>query len=93
MLTRCFLECTICIKKPPQKLSKLREMHEICMQTLDFEIGVCKSKKANGTRWISHKLVAMKMCLDKWSLYIEHLEHLSSDKSNPSKDTKNNWLP
>ena len=28
----------------------------------------------------------MKMCLDKWSLHIEHLEHLSSDKSIPSKD-------
>ena len=61
-------------------------MHEIYKQTLDFEIGGCKPKKANGTRWILHKLEAMKMCLDKWSLYIEHLEYLSSDKSIPSKD-------
>ena len=28
----------------------------------------------------------MKTCLDEWSLYMEHLEHLPSDKSIPSKD-------
>ena len=58
-------------KKAPKKLNQLREMHGIYKQTLDFEIGDCKPKKANGTRWISHKLEAVKMCLDKWSLYIE----------------------
>lgn len=30
---------------------------------------------ANGTGWILRKLGAMKMCLDKWGLYIEHLGH------------------
>ena len=78
---RCYL-----YKKASKKLNQLPEMHEIYKQTLDFEIGGCKPKKANGTRWILHKLEAMKMCLDKWSLYKEHLEHLSSDKSIPSKD-------
>ena len=53
-------------KKAPKKLNQLREMHEIYKQTLDFEISDC-----NGTRWISHKLEAVKICLDKWSLYIE----------------------
>ena len=46
----------------------------------------CKPKRANGTCWILHKLEAMKMFLEKLDLYIEHLEHLSSDKSIPSKD-------
>ena len=63
-------------KKAPQKIN----------QNLDFEIGGCKPKKTNGTCWILHKLEAMKMCLDKCGLHIEHLKHLSSDKSIPSKD-------
>ena len=60
-------------------------MHDIYKQTLDFEIRVYKLKKANGTGWILHELEAMKMCLDKWSLCTEHLEHLSSGKSIPSR--------
>ena len=63
-------------KKAPQKIT----------QNLDFEIGGCKPKKTDGTCWILHKLEAMKTCLDKCGLYIEHLKHLSSDKSIPSKD-------
>ena len=74
-----------CIKAP-QNVNQLREIHQIYKQTLDFEVGGCMLKKVNGTCWISHKLEAMKMCLDKWSLYIEQLEHLSSYKSIPSKD-------
>ena len=73
-------------KRASQKLSQLREMHEIYKQTLGFEIGDCKLKKANGTCWILHRLETMEMCLDKRSLHIERLEHLSSDKIIPSKD-------
>ena len=53
-------------------------MHEIYKQTLDVKIGGCKPKKANGTCWI--------LCLDKWGLYIDHLEEHSGDKGILRKD-------
>ena len=62
-------------QKAPKKLRQLRDLHEIFKGTMDYLEGGCKSKKASGTRWIAHKLNAMKMILDKWGLYIVHLEH------------------
>ena len=50
-----------------------------------MEISV-KPVKASGTRWISHKVNAMKLCLFKWGLYIEHLENMMNDKSVLAKD-------
>ena len=73
-------------QKAPKKLRQLRDLHETFKSTMDYLEGGCKPKKASGTRWIAHKLNAMKMILDKWGLYIVHLEHLSQDKSIKAKD-------
>ena len=53
---------------------------------MNFEEGGVKPVKASGTRWIAHKVNAMKVCLDKWGIYIMHLETLSEDRSIPTKD-------
>ena len=53
---------------------------------MEFDEGGFRPKRANGTRWISHKLAVMKMCLDKWGIYIQHLENLCDDKTVPAKD-------
>ena len=55
---------------------------------MDFLSDSCKPKKAYGTRWISHKLGAMKTCLVKWGIYIQHLESLAEDKWYKPKDRK-----
>ena len=55
---------------------------------MDFLSDSCKPKKASRTQWISHKLGAMKMCLDKWGIYIQHLESLAEDKLYKPKDCK-----
>ena len=55
---------------------------------MDFLSDSCIPKKASGTRWLSHKLGAMKMCLDKWGIYIQHLESLAEDKPYKPKDRK-----
>ena len=73
-------------QKAPKKLRQLRDLHETFKATMDYLEGGCKPKKASGTRWIANKLNAMKMILDKWGLYIIHLEHLSQDKSIKAKD-------
>ena len=58
-------------------------------QTFVFEEGSVKLKRATGTRWISHKLDAFKILVDKFGLFIQHLETLSCEKirktNRPSK--------
>ena len=73
-------------KKAPKKLRQLKELHDAYKEGMGFEEGGFRPKKSNGTRWIAHKLSAMKMCLDKWGLYIQHLESLCEDKTIPTKD-------
>ena len=73
-------------KKAPKKLRQLKEIHEMYKLGMDFTEGGIRPKKCNGTRWISHKLSAMKMCLDKWGIYMQHLESLCEDKSVIAKD-------
>ena len=68
-------------QKAPKKLRQLRELFEMYRGAMDYLSDSCKPKKASGTRCISHKLGAMKTVLDKWGLYIQHLENLTEDKS------------
>ena len=73
-------------QKAPKKLRQLRELHEMYKGAMNFLSDSCKPKKASETWWISHKLGAMKTCLDKWGIYIQHLESLAEDKSYKPKD-------
>ena len=34
-----------------------------------------KTVKATGTRWIDHRMRAMKRLVDKYGLYCQHLQH------------------
>lgn len=72
--------------KAPKKLRELKEIHELYKESMTFDEGGIKPPKASGTRWISHKLKAMKTCLDKWGIYIQHLESLCEDKTIKSQD-------
>ena len=65
----------------PKRLRGLYELHTAYKQTFEFEEGSVKPKRATGTRWISHKLGALKILVDKLGLFIQHLETLSCDKS------------
>ena len=64
-------------QKAPKKLRQLRELHDMYKGAVEYIDGGCKPKKASGTRWITHKLNAMKTCLDIWGFDITHLEHLT----------------
>ena len=45
-----------------------------------------KPLRASGTRWIAHKVSAMKRIVDKYVVYVQHLEHISSDTSYRAKE-------
>ena len=48
--------------------------------------GSVKPKRASGTRWIIHKLNARKVLVDKFGIFIQHLESCSSDTSVKADD-------
>ena len=75
------LQLHLLYRKAPKRLSQLKELHDIYKETLEFEEGCVKPRKANGSRWISHKLAALKMCKDKWRLHIKHLEKMRTKQS------------
>ena len=52
----------------------------------DFDSGGIRPIRACGSRWISHKLNAMKRILSKYGAYTQHLAALSEDSSIKSTD-------
>ena len=58
----------------------------ILKHSFDFEEGSLKPKRSSGTRWISFKLSALRLVLDKYGVYMQHLEDLIADDSTNSKD-------
>ena len=65
----------------PKRLRGLYELHTAYKNTFVFEQGSVKSKRTTGTRWISHKLNASKILVEKYGLFIQQLVTLSCDKS------------
>ena len=73
-------------EKGPKKLRGLRELHLAYKESLEFAEGSLKPKRASGTRWIAHKLAALKILVDKFGILIQHLETFGQDRSVKSKD-------
>ncbi|XP_047141282.1 E3 SUMO-protein ligase KIAA1586-like [Hydra vulgaris] len=65
-------------KKSPKKLRQLGELVSI-LEDDEYNIGGYRPKKASGTRWISHKVQALEMILDKYGVYLTHLENMTED--------------
>ncbi len=55
-------------------------------ECLEFEGNVKKSLRASGSRWITHKLCAMRRVLARYGAYTHHLAALSDDPSVKSTD-------
>ena len=47
-----------------------------------------------GTRWITHKINAMQLVVDKYGIYLQHLQNMAEDKSFKSVDRQKfkGWL-
>ena len=39
-----------------------------------------------GTRWIAHKYHALEVIMDKYCIYMQHLENMTEDESFPAKE-------
>ena len=73
-------------EKSPKKMRGLDEIYKAYKETFNFAEGSLKPKRANGIRWIAHKLDALKLLVDKFGIIMQHLETLSCDKSVNSAD-------
>ena len=82
----CLLKLYYLYEKSPKRLRGLRELSNICKDSLEFVEGSVKPKCASGTRWIIHKLTAIKVLVDKFDIFIQHLESFSSDTSMKADD-------
>lgn len=77
----CLLRLYYLYEKSPKKMRGLEELYSSYKQCLEFVEGSLKPKRASGTRWILHKVRALKLLVDKFGIYMQHLESLSCDNS------------
>ena len=82
----CLLKLYYLYEKSPKRLRGLQELSNIYKDSLEFVEGSVKPKRASGTRWIIHKLNALKVLVDKFGIFIQHLESCSSDTSVKADD-------
>ena len=58
---------------------ELKELFSIRNEGYVFENQKVKPHRATGTRWIAHKLKSLKNYIDKFGLYIHHIENILAD--------------
>ena len=73
-------------EKSPKKCRELDEIITDLKAYIVFDDAGVKPIRASGSRWISHKLSAMKRVLSKFGAYTSHLIALSKDRTVKSAD-------
>ena len=68
-------------KKSPKKLNQLKDLFDMYEEDGEFFSNGYRPKRASGTRWISHKVAALETIIDKYGIYMTHLQELSVDTS------------
>ena len=66
-------------QKSPKRLRCLRELTEANEKTIP------KPTKAGGTRWLDFKYNAIKNVLENYGIYLQHIEDLANNDSQPKK--------
>ena len=61
-------------KKSSKKLSQLKSLLKDLESVYDFESKSIKPEKSSGTRWLDHKIRAMKKLIDKFGVYAKQIE-------------------
>ncbi|XP_028408661.1 zinc finger protein 862-like [Dendronephthya gigantea] len=63
----------------PKRYSEPKQLAEA------WQTSIPKPTKATGTRWIEHKVNAMKIALENYGAFLSHIESLSQTDLNPTK--------
>ena len=75
-------------EKSPKKCGELADLHQELKTVYEFDAGGLKALRSSGTRWVSHKLNAMRLLIDKFGLYMHHLQNMVSDVKSYSSDQR-----
>jgi len=67
--------------KSPKKCRELEDVVADFCQCVEFDDAGVRPLRASGSRWVSHKLNAMKRILSKFGVYTNHLTASSMDSS------------
>ena len=68
-------------EKSPKKCRELDDIIQDLHEFIQFDSFGVRPVRSSGSRWISHKLSAMKRVLSKFGAYTNHLATLSQDSS------------
>ena len=75
----CLCNLFYMYEKSSKKTRGIKALPAVSKEVLEFENNVVKPHRAAGTRWISHKLLALNNMFDKYGLYMMHLENIIAD--------------
>ena len=73
-------------KKSPKKLRELKEINEMVLVEGSEFRKRAKPVRATRTRWLSHKMSALRKYLEKFGVYITHLQNVVVDPSYQAAD-------
>ena len=73
-------------ERSPKKCRELEDVIRELKQCIEFDDAGIRPVRASGSRWVTHKLSAMKRILSKFGAYTSHLTTLSEDSSVKSAD-------
>ncbi len=73
-------------EKSPKKCRELEGVTTDLKKCFDFDDAGVKPVRASGSRWVAHKLNAMKRVVSKFGAYTSHIAALSEDTSVKSVD-------
>ena len=73
-------------EKSPKKCRELEDLIADLRECLSFDDAGVKPVRSSGSRWVSHKLNAMKRVISKFGAYTNHIAALSEDGSVKSSD-------
>ena len=67
-------------------MRELQDIDDAYTNIFEFEEGDVKPTRASGTRWISHKLEALKLLLDKYGIFIQHFHNMCAGETYKADD-------
>ena len=86
LIDKMLLRLYYMYEKLPKKYRQLEEIIDDLKICLNFDDKGIKPVRASGSRWVTHKLNAMKHVLSKYGAYTNHLTALSEDSFVKSSD-------
>ena len=80
-IEKCLMNLYYMYETSSKKTREIKILHDMLKEILEFENGVVKPHRASGTRWIAHKVTALDNMLDKFGMYLAHMENVIADTS------------